>query len=183
MQKPNVTTLRDKFSTMVRWAQNRRNGGSSGNVEVLSNVIQFMDDLIHEKDQSNPEKKVNDTLEEREANPIKAGEYIHQVEVKIKAIHTDGNEDQSTPSSKKRIKKATHRTELDNKLVMDEWGTMEQSKLELRRSMEAEKAKFREEELPILRRHFEQEKVEREEARCESDGHFNVITALINKLN
>lgn len=45
-------------------------------------------------------------------------------------------------------------------LGMKEWSAMVQGQLELRSSMEAEKAKVREEELFLLHRRFKQEKLE-----------------------
>lgn len=59
MKKPTIKSLNDKLRTVMhvqKW-ENVRNEGSSGNIEVVSDEDQLLDDLLHEKESNDLEKK------------------------------------------------------------------------------------------------------------------------------
>lgn len=71
MQKPVIKASHDKLRKMMRICciENRYREGSSGYIEIVSEVYRLLDDLISEKDEEEEEKKKpkNDLQEQEDA--------------------------------------------------------------------------------------------------------------------
>lgn len=89
----------------------------------------MLDDLLHEKEDSDLEKKrLKTELAEREANLIQAGDEIRQMALKNGNDGDINDQDQMT-SKEKSVKRAERRSDIENDITMDEWSRMVQNQL------------------------------------------------------
>lgn len=186
MQKPAVKTLRDKYRGLVkdRKAKVASNLAESGIVEDISELDQLLDDLMHERDDLDTQKRQErQEMDAREESLVAAGEEIRQQACVRQTRRSTAASDNDHPGTEQSSGTgSTPKKRRTDDVAFDEWQTTLAKELESKRACEKFSNDLRAEELKLHKERWEEEKKDREERRKESSAQLQLLKALINKL-